>query len=315
MGRGRDRRFNGATTMESWKGSAKRPASFSSVLLQWGHDDGVVERPRRGPAARPTSTSFNGATTMESWNGRRPLGRLASGGLASMGPRRWSRGKGPTGRNSWGREFTLQWGHDNGVVERDFLARGANQGGESFNGATTMESWKGHHLSSRSMRTSRFNGATTMVSWKGRQRIHRDLYSPGFNGATTMESWKGAGPAWRRPALAQGFNGATTMESWKGHRERTERGHWYRCFNGATTMESWKGAAPRSGRRRRSSRFNGATTMESWKGRASGNSTLAHNLLQWGHDDGVVERAYGNVSNLSPVLASMGPRRWSRGKG
>ena len=109
-------------------------------------------------------------------------------------------------------------------------------------------------------------------------------------------------------------------------------------FNGATTMVSWNG--PR-GMRVAPARFgfNGATTMVSWTGRIGLSSCFPPCLLQWGHDDGVVEwQAYDAAFGIRGALqwghddgvvewsnaksgsdgllrASMGPRRWCRGMG
>ena len=155
---------------------------------QWSRGKGVQERPARNRGCR-----FNGATTMESWKGTRRPGRNRRPGRASMGPRQWSRGKaffarmnficgstasmGPRqwsrGRGEpnakkvlklnplqWGHDngvverpvgltpcfaasSRLQWGHDNGVVERCWCAQRAAATSTRFNGATTMESWKG----------------------------------------------------------------------------------------------------------------------------------------------------------------------------
>ena len=45
-------RFNGATTMSSWKGKTEEEIKRLKELLQWGHDDVVVERQiERGPAS------------------------------------------------------------------------------------------------------------------------------------------------------------------------------------------------------------------------------------------------------------------------
>ena len=86
--------FNGATTMVSWNGFAEAGSGINASL-QWGHDDGVVDWARAGH---------------DDWDQRK----------ASMGPRRWCRGMASTPR----------------PVKLTPLAR--------FNGATTMVSWNGH---------------------------------------------------------------------------------------------------------------------------------------------------------------------------
>ena len=88
---------------------------------------------------------FNGATTMESWKGIVMVLVVIALAIASMGPRQWSRGKGyerekmayhltaSMGPRQWSRgkgilgfhflaaHGGLQWGHDNGVVERNVV--------------------------------------------------------------------------------------------------------------------------------------------------------------------------------------------------
>ena len=61
-------RFNGATTLESWKTTSARAWHEGATLLQWGHDTGVVE------------------DLLPAVGHQRRLG-------ASMGPRHWSRGR------------------------------------------------------------------------------------------------------------------------------------------------------------------------------------------------------------------------------
>ena len=62
---------------------------------------------------------------------------------------------------------TLKWGHDDVVVERVPNPGRSWQSAFSFNGATTMASWKGRWNRAPRFRRPRFNGATTMSSWKG----------------------------------------------------------------------------------------------------------------------------------------------------
>ena len=105
--------FNGATAMEPWK---RIPAAILRPILdqlQWGHGDGAVEE--FGAARRsPGRSRFNGATAMEPW--KRSASASASASIASMGPRRWSRGRGrASGTCLWSRR--LQWGHGDGAVE------------------------------------------------------------------------------------------------------------------------------------------------------------------------------------------------------
>ena len=164
--------------------------------LQWGHDEGVVEGLASGAfrnRGRRTS-SFNGATTKASWKGR-PL-RVAriKRSDASMGPRRRRRGRleaastadslrsfnGATTKASWKDELasralaskvTLQWGHDEGVVEGVPSARCRCR--------SRMLQW-GHdegvvegQTTGRSLTATSFNGATTKASWKAVTACYR----------------------------------------------------------------------------------------------------------------------------------------------
>ncbi len=143
----RSRSFNGATAMEPWKSALPRRQPIQYRALQWGHGDGAVEEPDR-------------------------LARAVPGRVASMGPRRWSRGRGP--RMSRSR---------------------ANR--ESFNGATAMEPWKRSCCrTSGPSRGSRFNGATAMEPWKSADSAR----APGRDEAASMgpRRWsRGREPALR----------------------------------------------------------------------------------------------------------------------
>ena len=106
-------------------------ATFSAIChsdqLQWGHGDGAVEEQ---PAMRHDTSrtgGFNGATAMEPWKRRDRLRRGPQPRVASMGPRRWSRGRG-----------------------EDEHTRNATSIG--FNGATAMEPWKSTTAPARSVR-------------------------------------------------------------------------------------------------------------------------------------------------------------------
>ena len=116
-------RFNGATTLESWKTTQnKRKAA---------------DRER-----------FNGATTLESWKTRSRSRKI----------RRWKSFNGATTLESWktrtvatilSRQPELQWGHDTGVVEETPAGHLLVTARKSFNGATTLESWKSRGRCSR----------------------------------------------------------------------------------------------------------------------------------------------------------------------
>ena len=145
--------FNGATTMESWKGGFLLLACPKQVVLQWGHDDGVVERIlSTACSVQPINASMG----PRRWSrGKVFIGIHCARGLwASMGPRRWSRGRWLQGSRCHPQGARLQWGHDDGVVER---------GGRRFTGSPCQAG---------------FNGATTMESWKGAERARVNLRAP-----------------------------------------------------------------------------------------------------------------------------------------
>ena len=92
-------------------------AKALAYKLQWGHDAGVVEDAAEdGESGESPSAASMGPRR---W-GRGRLGRggTVSGAMtASMGPRRWGRGRRDGTSNLLVRDDTLQWGHDAGVVE------------------------------------------------------------------------------------------------------------------------------------------------------------------------------------------------------
>ena len=132
--------FNGATTKASWKADRCRHGRLAWTRLQWGHDEGVVEGPSAAVSVVPHAMGFNGATTKASWKAVAQSAVDDVPCVASMGPRRRRRGRqerpssvkstwpsfnGATTKASWkatarARDWlmsSLQWGHDEGVVE------------------------------------------------------------------------------------------------------------------------------------------------------------------------------------------------------
>jgi len=109
--------------------------------LQWGHDEGVVEGDYSAPLVQASVPASMGPR-------RRRRGRHDATALHPWGGYRFN---GATTKASWKAEITvsvdakaitLQWGHDEGVVEGDRQSRGAESPLGSFNGATTKASWK-----------------------------------------------------------------------------------------------------------------------------------------------------------------------------
>jgi len=60
--------------------------------------------------------------------------------------------------------------------------------------------------------------------------------------------------------------------------------------------------------------FNGATAMEPWKSLILVTGEPMGAELQWGHGDGAVEEPEEHLERKRAARASMGPRRWSRGR-
>ena len=165
-------------------------------------------------ASSPRTGSFNGATTKVSWKALTDL--AGSRGLQS-----------------------LQWGHDNGVVEGNvnFLNIA---GGASFNGATTRCRGRRPSLTATRYPSRCFNGATTKVSWKASSSSEHMASTPELQWGHDKGVVEGAEPDVRkRPDVVASM----------GPRQRC-RGRLFvppagtisvlRCFNGATTKVSWK---------------------------------------------------------------------------
>src|SRR5208337_1809591 len=85
-------------------------------------------------------------------------------------------------------------------------------------------------------------------------------------------------------------------------------------FNGATAMEPWK-RPPRRDSVVQASQLqwgHGDGAVE--EPHARGHNSASRTQLQWGHGDGAVEEALAALRREHMVHASMGPRRWSRGR-
>src|SRR5579884_2311459 len=165
--------FNGATTLRSWK------------------------PPHHSPMVGLNAHGFNGATTLRSWK----LDIRVQGihdHCASMEPRPCGRGNNQSPPAAAASRLVLQWSHDLAVVETR-RRPGRRTGPRSFNGATTLRSWK------------RFNRNGHPHGWGGLQWSH-DL------AVVETDACRGGRRGW------SGFNGATTLRSWKpGNSARTGR--------------------------------------------------------------------------------------------
>ncbi len=206
----------GATTKESWKASERQSPMSTIAALQWGHDEGVVEGATCPVLLPRPLTCFNWATTKESWKACQPESSFIRIPLASIGPRRRSRGRrlsmsyladdemasiGPR-RRSRGRH-----GFDNPVrageeasigPRRTSRGRHVPQGiaianDRRFNWATTKESWKAFRRSKilAWLDALQWGHDEGVVEAQGQCRTHDESqYQAASDGATTKESWK-----------------------------------------------------------------------------------------------------------------------------
>ena len=285
-------RFNGAATMVSRKScaSADRPA-HAATALQWGRDDGVAEKAAQREAGQP-------APTLQLQWGRddgvaekclQSRSTACATSQASMGPRRWCRGK------EWLRSkadtaiLRLQWGRDDGVAEK------ARLGGPGEIRSARLQ-WGRDEVSRKRSpgvcsckATAGFNGAATMC--RGKQALHvlsaaeptelqwgrDDVSRKGRQRFTICEWFHSASMGPRR--WCRGKMRVTAMANlchrwlqWGrddgvAEKQRLRRA-WYRvqiCFNGAATMVSRKDRCTLDGWRVQAAGFNGAATMVSRK--------------------------------------------------
>ena len=161
--------FNGATAMVPWK-----------------------SHPPRDKAGRPNR--FNGATAMMPW--KRSFVVLMASTLfhASMGPRRWCRGRVRTSLVFFS-GIKASMGPRRWCRGRDFGFCRWRPTSIGFNGATAMVPWKSGTWSfvqqaGIQLQWGHGDGAVEEV----RGRHHCFVRHSGFNGATAMVPWKRARP-------------------------------------------------------------------------------------------------------------------------
>ncbi len=205
--------------------------------LQWGRDDGVAEDPDRLPSGRAT-IRFNGAATMGSRKTDHSRSRDAADARASMGPRRWGRGR-RSGPAMTGDRRQLQWGRDDGVAE------------------DPCEYCDVRPSSSASMGPRRWG--------RGRRRARALPRAP-----RSQLQW-GRDDGVAEDAVLARVRSTPEMLQWgRDDGVAEDRGH---------------------GSQRRDPR-----------------------PLQWGRDDGVAEERQCRLAIRPDRRASMGPRRWGRGR-
>ena len=183
----------------------------------------------------------------------------------------------------------LQWGHDEGVVENLGLHRRPQSSVNSFNGATTKESWKtklaacstsldvtlqwGHdegvveNFLRKTPSTPRVQlqwGHDEASLWKLDQINFASVDISSFNGATTKESVENEVLPTFGQVEFRSLPGATTKESWKTIVDAVECPRKVAASMGPRRRSRGKHGS-RMGRTRGHTSFNGATTKESWK--------------------------------------------------
>ena len=252
---------------------------------------------------------FNGATTKESWKAADRASRLP-GAIASMGPRRRSRGR----------------PRSDGRFEPE----------PGFNGATTKESWKADHPARSAADHGGFNGATTKESWKARQA---DLAE---QAAFALQWGHDEGVVEDRGTADRGLGSAL---QW-GHDEGVVEGPIGPAASLSVNVDASMGPRRRSRGRPNQAGNNFKAILLQWghdEGVVEGHAPLQpaarFRRLQWGHDEGVVEGSVctGRPARLNAgfngattkeswkarsvfdvldsfLSASMGPRRRSRGR-
>ena len=292
MGRGRREsgsrraqgsRFNGAATMGSRKTQCDLAPMTSTGQLRWGRDDGVAED-------------------------QRSMGRCHRS--ASMGPRRWGRGRPATTMVA-------------GPVR-------------SFNGAATMGSRK---TTSRTSSSGACSGASMGPRRWGRGRRTAVVRPRAAHASMGPRRW-GRGRRLLEPLslerVGSGFNGAATM----GSRKTSPPSQPVR-LGPVASMGPRRWGRGRREPGREGTRFDpGASIGPRRWGRGRPDECAVspdHGQLQWGRDDGVAEdaryrgcRACWSCFNGAATMgsrktptrcqarrgfdASMGPRRWGRGR-
>ena len=261
-------RFNGATALGPWKTRGRVKSAIEAAELQWGHGAGAVEDRQAIAGAAVTARRFNGATALGPWKTRSRRSRRAIRVMqASMGPRRWGRGRRPRPSGTRTEARGLQWGHGAGAVEDVRAPRSGSRHARRFNGATALGPWKTRAAAPAEARDAAgFNGATALGPWKTRLPAAMSRHRlASFNGATALGPWKtssSAGTSERTRSSLQWGHGAGAVEDVEAFRRPIVAGS---GFNGATALGPWKTVATRGDRMVRGACFNGATALGPWK--------------------------------------------------
>jgi len=261
---------------------------------------------------------------------------------ASMGPRRWSRGRGRDCRAERIWINRLQWGHGDGAVEE--MSVGLPDSNKTYSlqwghGDGAVEEGEPRLPPDRKSWTLQWGHGDGAVE----ERSVPGCRLPWFQASMGPRRWS-RGRDGVRTLLSPDeirFNGATAMEPWKSREDRRHHADHTAMKFASMGPRRWSRGRGNGtlGKPSRWTRFNGATAMEPWKRQYHCIHFLHHLQLQWGHGDGAVEEmgtdiVYRHLWMLQwghgdgaveeedtpqvpggTVAASMGPRRWSRGRG
>ena len=202
-----------------------------------------------------------------------------------MGPRRRCRGRRARTDAPERLDCSLQWGHDEGVVEDDRMAGWRPSPRRCFNGATTKVSWKTRQALMRRLRQD------TQLQWGHDEGVVEDV-------------------AWRTrlASAARRFNGATTKC----------RGRRARCIAIGQSVVLASMGPRRRCRGRRRPRIPHTRIVQSlqwghdegsWKTRHCARSRSPSFACFNGATTSVVEELRTSQSSVRVTIASMGPRR------
>ena len=204
-----------------------------------------------------------------------------------MGPRLFSRGKRRTAIQSIP-GASLQWGRDCSAAERGLHCSPRPKIPTSFNGAATVQPRKGRACRRGESGDRRASMGPRLFS-RGKRPVivPSNARAPGFNGAATVQPRK-VGPI--RPRSPP-----------------TGELQWGRdCSAAESPSESRSGQPPTS--------FNGAATVQPRKAAGGAGHPGGSAELQWGRDCSAAERHVRSGGFGRAIIASMGPRLFSRGK-
>ncbi len=267
----------------------RRPRSASCPSRTSSFNGAAALQPRkvaRVQGVNALRSSFNGAAALQPRKAKGHDRRRPRRG-ASMGPRLFSRGRGEADVNHVLCD-TLQWGRGSSAAEGKPLALTPARL-HSFNGAAALQPRKdgiasGHRCGLGPLQWGRGSSAA--------------------EGSAATSKTRGSGTC---------FNGAAALQPRK---ESGAKGRGCRksCFNGAAALQPRK-APTTSGVTCPTTGFNGAAALQPRKVEAMRRQRPSSDALQWGRGSSAAEGGRDLLVGLGQILASMGPRLFSRGRG